>query len=913
MNSTSPSPNRWPAIILLLMAVGVPTAAGLAFGQQISQNPWAALGLALVYEIVVLAFGFVTKIWQKLESKWVDRIADELDAWVQGLTSNYQRRYLKHLFYQHRAFDVKGLTTQGTYTLELEQVFVELSVEPQPIHLASPDPIQVVPEELRHGSHSLWAYLKSEPLSDQNFAIIGPPGAGKTTLLKHMALTLTDRRRAGGWDKLPILLYIRDHAKAILDDPGLTLAQAVRDGLTKSEGPTPPPEWFERHLEYGRCLVMLDGLDEVADPAMRQKVVTWVEQKMQAHGRNRFVLTSRPFGYRTNPLSGVTILGVQPFTSAQVRRFVHNWYTANEIKSFQKDDSGVRLMARQGAEDLLKRLSKTPALTALAVNPLLLTMIANVHRYRSSLPGRRVELYSEICEVFLGKRQQARGLTLDLTPAQKQSVLQPLAYQMMFRELREIAVDEALSIIAEPLAQVNPQATGREFLKNVENTSGLLLERENGVYNFAHKTFQEYLAAAHIREFKLEHQLVARVSDVWWHETIRLYAALGDATPVVNACLSDEGDKPSVPALTLAIECEAEAQKLKPEARARLKALVNEGVEDTDAERRRVVAESLLALRLRQITRASEDKWIDSALLTHAEYQLFLDEARARGDYLQPDHWQRYQFPTGQGRAPIVGVRPSDVVAFCVWLTQREPGEWNYRLPYAGELESDLFHLDSDPAFKLIGYWATTRLGFVYVEGPATMPTIATRTLEQYLASDLELADARAPNLLLDLGISLEPQIDRSLLRDLIRIHSEPRPLDLALDRTYALALDLGQALGLDQAKARASVLDTDRMLARVLIRARALDHARALVRANARASALTMIVVLIAAQQQRTDRPWIDELLHPRAMQEQEEELQQLIEAYVALYVDFVFLEERLQGNMPAVEGIRIVKERKG
>ena len=279
---------------------------------------------------------------------------------------------------------------------------------------------------------------------------------------------------------------------------------------------------------------------------------------------------------------------------------------------------------------------------------------------------------------------------------------------------------------------------------------------------------------------------------------------------------------------------------------------------------------------------------------------------RGRGDYLQPDHWQRYQFPNGQGRAPVVGVRPSDVVAFCVWLTQREPGEWNYRLPRVGELESDLFNFEADPKFKTIGYWATTSAGFVYVEGQAAMPRIATRTLEQYLIDDLELADARAPNLTLDLGLSLELKIDRALLRDLIRIHSEPRPLDLALDRTRALALDLGQD------KARASVLDTDRMLARVLIRARVLDHARALVRANARASALTMIVVLIAAQQQRTERPWIDELLHPRAAQAQEEELQQLIEAYVALYVDFVFLEERLQGNSAAFEGIRIVKERK-
>jgi predicted NACHT family NTPase len=87
------------------------------------------------------------------------------------------------------------------------------------------------------------------------------------------------------------------------------------------------------------------------------------------------------------------------------------------------------MQARQQADDLLRRIVRTPALLALAVNPLLLTMITTVHRYRSSLPGRRVELYAEICEVFLGKRQQSRGIEIDMTPAQKQSVLQPLAYK----------------------------------------------------------------------------------------------------------------------------------------------------------------------------------------------------------------------------------------------------------------------------------------------------------------------------------------------------------------------------------------------------------------------------------------------------------------------------------------------------
>ena len=120
------------------------------------------------------------------------------------------------------------------------------------------------------------------------------------------------------------------------------------------------------------------------------------------------------------------------------------------------------MAAKEGANDLLCRLRKKPALLELTVNPLLLTMIATVHRNRSALPGRRVELYAEICEVFLGKRQQARGLELEMTPPQKQRVLEPLAYYMMQTKKRDIIVSKAIEVIASTLEQVqlNTPETG---------------------------------------------------------------------------------------------------------------------------------------------------------------------------------------------------------------------------------------------------------------------------------------------------------------------------------------------------------------------------------------------------------------------------------------------------------------------
>ena len=46
----------------------------------------------------------------------------------------------------------------------------------------------------------------------------------------------------------------------------------------------------------------------------------------------------------------------------------------------------------------------------LAINPLMLTVIALVHRDRVQLPERRAELYAEAVEVLLGKWDEARGV-----------------------------------------------------------------------------------------------------------------------------------------------------------------------------------------------------------------------------------------------------------------------------------------------------------------------------------------------------------------------------------------------------------------------------------------------------------------------------------------------------------------------
>lgn len=948
-NETSPSSGK--LVTFISMGLGVPVAFAAYIFDLTKGNILLIALLFVIYEVVVLIFGIVASVGGILKGRWAEKLADCIDRKFQEIFSRYYKRYMKNIFYQYRDFDVKGMSTQGTYTLDVNEVFVELRIAPGFVHSLSSNILENdKPLKSAEESKDIWAFIKSDQKNIQNsLVIIGAPGSGKTTLLRHIALTYSSgkkyRQKFKIKSKVPILFYLRDYAETIAANPETTFLQIVEKQMEKWNLPF-LKSWFDGLLKAGSMAILMDGLDEVADLESRGKLSAWIEQQIRNYGNNLFILSSRPNGYRENTIGGATVLEVRPFNRSQVETFIRRWYMAIEIMSHNKNDLGVNIAAEKGAYDLISRIANSSALAALSVNPLLLTMIATVHRYKSSLPGRRVELYDEICEVFLGRRQQAKGLALDLTPGQKKGVLQALAYWLMINEVREFKPESVRSKLQEPVGRVRLGISVEEFLKMVEESSGILVERENGVFAFAHLTFQEYLCAVYIAEEKLEKELLSKIDNSWWHEVIRLYVARTNATEIIRECIKQSGTSSQI--LALCIECVEEAREVEPEVRMQLDKILEEGIEDSELERRKIVAKAVLDLRIKNMIRIDNDRAIDNYYITNSEYQLFLDDMRIQGSYFQPDHWKEYIFGNGKGLQPVTGVRPSDAEAFCQWLTEKNCDGYMYRLP-DGNMKEEIKVDDRDDskriyAVKAPGFWSRKgeTMEFIKEEDlhEVTMEIIK-RQLEDDISRfskevDYDRVNDSAIARALDSAIALDsaPGLDSAIAYALDSAYALDRTLDFTLghhldrtlafgrilDRTFdfALALDrtLARAIARDHERVISRALALDRTLARPIARARERaiactldrDHDRTIDLALVRSLTFIRCILLLDIEYTISVEKKLKTYEHTVDILE----CQKAIEDYMDLYISFVVLEKRRDKQLPAVEGIRIVREKK-
>ena len=156
----------------------------------------------------------------------------------------------------------------------------------------------------------------------------------------------------------------------------------------------------------------------------------------------------------------------------------------------------------------------------------MLALICLVHRQRQNLPRGRADLYKDCLEILLGlwDRKDKDLYQKSPTTEEKMLLLRHIAFDMHSRGVKE----ESRQKLEELAQQFLPDVVGisippGEFVRQIEERSGLLVERSIDRLTFAHLTLQEFLVVEYCRVEQKEKMDLAAISD-WnaWREPVLL-------------------------------------------------------------------------------------------------------------------------------------------------------------------------------------------------------------------------------------------------------------------------------------------------------------------------------------------------------------------------------------------------------
>jgi GUN4-like/NACHT domain len=470
----------------------------------------------------------------------LDRAIDGLSAQAIAAATGFEHKYLLCQAIEYQALRSEGMVQhQGSFIPLLEEVFVPLDLDLS----AGQAGFKAGDLTLEKGSatyqeKTIWDFLagaKREPTFRQ-MAILAWGGYGKTTLLKHIAFLYGTQQPPKAAPKLiPVLLILRKYRDLLSQENPPDLPDLITQyhipRLPEAEGLQPSAYWARDLLLKGNALILLDGFDEVGVD-QRPRVAQWMARQMQRYQKSVFILTSRPKAYReqdpASQLALTTSLWVRDFGEDQRKKFVTRWYECQErYANGGRETPDVRKVAAEAAQNLLTQIEAQQALKDLAKNPLLLNMIVTLHRRFPGveLPKRRAELYREICQLLLRDRPSARSLDTVLTQCDSaQEILERVALMMMQNHEERIEHSVLLKNLAQILQDQEENLNAKDFLDQVVQISELLVQQEDE-YEFAHLSFQEYLAAACLVRTQQEQILYDHFTEDWWKQTILLYAA----------------------------------------------------------------------------------------------------------------------------------------------------------------------------------------------------------------------------------------------------------------------------------------------------------------------------------------------------------------------------------------------------
>ena len=444
------------------------------------------------------------------------------------------------------------------------------------------------PEESWLGAASLLLdgdFQQAEPL----VILEGAPGQGKSTIAQYICqvhrMRILARPGCSAVDpshlasplRLPFKVELRDFATWLA---GGNPFGTVPGGDSRHESPKSLEGFLSALVRYASggsafdvsdlqttlrsspALVVLDGLDEVAEIKQRQRVVEEITSgvtRLNALAASlQVVVTSRPTAFINSPVlprRTFATYSLESLTRPLITAYANRWLRSREID--EADASDVRKILGEKLDE--------PHLRDLARNPMQLAILLSlIHRRGVSLPDKRTALYDNYVDLFFDRESEKATVVKENR-------------DLLIRIHRYLAwvLHSEAEVASESTSRARPNGTSlpgtiseedlrelvREFLERDGSDPALveklftgmvervvaIVSRLQGVYEFDVQTLREYFAARHLyetapysptgdeRRGTISHRWRALSRNYYWLNVARFYAG----------CYS-EGELPSL-------------------------------------------------------------------------------------------------------------------------------------------------------------------------------------------------------------------------------------------------------------------------------------------------------------------------------------------------------------------------------
>lgn len=506
------------------------------------------------------------------QSGQLDRLIRTVDLLAERIPqqavedAEFEERYAAYIVKKHNELTIYGIDIHQAREWPLDTAYLSLQASER-----APHPHGTLPETAAETPSALPPQPAEQALAGHEKVLLrGEAGSGKTTLVQWLAIS------AAGGDTSDSMRHLLGRVPFVL--PLRTLTRGGRELPTPDAFLTAvgcplaagrPTGWTDRVLSRGRGLLLIDGIDEIAE-SERETTRRWLRDLLTAFPGNLWLVTSRPSAVREDWLAAEDFaeLALARMNPREVTAFTHRWHRA------------ARAEPALG-EKLLTTLRTQRDLSRLATNPLMCGLICALHRERRGyLPHGRKGLYDAALLMLLERRDRERGMTgngtgIELDAESTSLLLQKLAYWLLRNGQYEMETGTALDLlrrILPAMPHVAGQGTPEEIFRHLLNRSGLLREPGPGTIDFVHRTFQDYLGAREAVEERDFGVLLRNAHLDQWEDTIRM--AVAHARPDERATFlsslvrrGDEDEEHRVRLHLLATACLEQATQLSPEVR----------------------------------------------------------------------------------------------------------------------------------------------------------------------------------------------------------------------------------------------------------------------------------------------------------------------------------------------------------